>query len=103
MIEGLILGAVLTTSLLFLIRYGLMIQQSLLIDELIEKTLLCIASDEPRCDENFRRQLTDLNFISIQVFSKKTQNLSTLKLSAQSGFGQNFEKESELELDLTIQ
>ncbi len=101
MIEALILGGILTASISFLVRYALEMQQSMLVDELIEQTLLCEFEGHTDCGAKLKSFLTDLQFKQIALRITKSGSTYLLNVSGQSIFDQKFEKESELTLDLT--
>ena len=102
MIESLIVGLILVASLFFFLRYALLVRQSLLIDEFIESTLICLASKKTTCIANFRYQLVELHLRSVVIHSQTGEGYNRLNLSATSSFDKKIEKESELTLDLKV-
>ena len=101
MIEAVIIGAVLVTALSFCLRYALSMQQNLLVDEFIEQTLLCEAESRSNCKETLRSGLLKLNFRNLTIRSENQGNKFNLFLNGRSSFDRDFEKQSELTLDLS--
>ncbi len=102
MIESLIVGLILISALFFFLRFAFIMRQSLLIDEFIESTLICLSSEKTTCIESFRSQLVELQIHSIQIAAQGREGHYILQLNARSSFGKKIEKESEINLDLQV-
>ena len=102
MIEMAMLSSLLIIGLILIVRMGLALHLSLVIDELIESAQLCELQQKPLCRQQLTAQLQDLNFKNIHAVWITSQNTSRLKLYVESNLERVFEKESELTLDLQV-
>lgn len=101
MIEALAVGALLMVSFLLTLRYALTMQNNLLVDESIEQTLLCEAEGNSTCKDTLRAILQKLQFRNIMIHTEKHKNKFKLIFNGVSNFEHKYEKESELDLELT--
>lgn len=101
MIEALVVGALLVVSLSFSLRYVLSMQNNLLVDEFIEQSLLCEAEGNHNCKETLRSLLEKLQFRNIMIRTDNQKNKFKIFIKGNSSFDQKFEKESELDLELS--
>ena len=60
-IESIILLSIVTMACLFLIRLGLHLQNEILIDDLVEETLICKLQKKQNCIQQLKSQLYILN------------------------------------------
>lgn len=102
MIESLLLGCVVIISLFFFLHLALRMQKNILLDELIEQTLICMAQKNPLCLESFRQQLITQKYQKISAAYNQFGNKWSLQLKAETAFNEIIEKESELEYDLAF-
>ena len=101
-IESMILLSIVTVSCLFLIRLGLHLQNEILIDELVEETLICKLQKKKNCIGQLKKNLYSLNFKSVEVTDKSQPTKSHIKLQTLSGLDFKVVLESELSLALQV-
>ncbi len=102
LIESLIVGLILISTLFFTIRVALIAQQNTLVDEFIEQTMICLAQQNVDCEVKLKKQLEALNFRSISIQNLSNHPKFSIVLKAVTPFSRILEKESELELDLQV-
>ena len=100
--EGLILGSLIATSIFYVMRIGFSIQQNMILNELIEMTLVDCLQDSKNCTKKLEEHLRKLHFKKIQISLDQTTQKQILNVQAQSDFGIHFFKESELDIDLQV-
>jgi hypothetical protein len=100
-IESLAIGILLVLMLFFVTRFGLMVQQNILVDELIEESLICLKQNKSDCAERLKNELQTLKFTQIELKIQNQRKIVSIKIKAVSAFKRIFEKESEIELDLS--
>ncbi len=89
-------------GLICILRFGFTIQQSVLLNELVEETLICHLQNQPNCLAVLNEKLRLFHFQQIRTRLEKQGSKASLKVDAFSGFGVHFIKESELALELSI-
>ncbi len=102
MIESVLILSLVTGSVLFLLRYGLQLQNEILVDELLEETLVCNLQKKDFCVIHLKQKLTELNYQSVTVTDKSQAQTARLLVRLTSNQNMNTTLESELSLDLTV-
>ena len=101
MIESLLVGSLIMAGLFFLLKYAFVQYQNIIIDELVEQTLICILeTSNENCKMHLTQKLNSINIKNVLVQISKNKNLVHLNLKYTSTFNRKIEKESELLLDL---
>lgn len=100
LIESLFLGILFSLSTAFLIKYILFFYQNLILDELIERTLICSFEDNLPCKYLLENKLKELKFSNFEIQIIKSNSNSKLSIYGESQFGFRYEKESEMNLEL---
>lgn len=101
-IESILLLGIATIACLFLIRLGLHLQNEILIDELVEETLICKLQKKQNCVNQLKNKLYSMNFKSVEVADMSQVNKAHIKLQAVSGLNFKSLLESELFLELQV-
>ena len=101
-IESIILLSIVTAACLFLIRLGLHLQNEILIDDLVEETLICKLQKKETCLLQLQNKLYSLNFKIVDAKFINQHNKAHLKLRTVSGLGFEAQVESELSLALQV-
>ena len=100
LIESLFLGILFSLSTAFLIKYILFFYQNLILDELIERTLICSFEDNLPCKYLLENKLKELKFSNFEIQIIKSNSHTKLSVHGDSQFGFRYEKESEMNLEL---
>lgn len=100
--EGLILGSLIASALFYVIRIGLAIQQNMILNELVEMTLVNCLQDSKNCTKRLNEHLQQLQFKEIEISLDQINQKKILSVQARSSFGIHFFKESELDIDLRV-
>jgi hypothetical protein len=101
MIEAVIIMAIALIFSIKAIQLGLNLHYEILIDELIEQTLIC-HYQKTNCISDLRSRLNDMKFHDVQINDRSDAATSRLWLQVTTGFGVVITRESELTLDLSI-
>lgn len=97
-----ILLSIVTVACIYLIRLGLHLQNEILIDELVEETLICKLQKKQTCIGQLKSKLYSLNFKSVEVTDMSQPTKSHIKLQTLSGLDFKAVIESELSLALQV-
>lgn len=100
--EGLILGSLIGLAIFYVTRTGFSIQQNIILNELIEMTLVNCLQNSQSCTKKLEEHLKRLQFKNIQIHLDQKNQKMILNVQAQSSFGILFFKESELDIDLQV-
>ena len=100
-IESIILLSIVTVACLFLIRLGLQLQNEILIDDLVEETLICKLQKKQTCIQQLKSTLYAMNFKSVEVTDLSQNDKAHIKLKTISHL--NFTASIESELSLALQ
>lgn len=102
MVESLLIGLIFILALSWLLKLSVYIQKKFLTDELIEDSLICLVSQNSFCTSQLRLKLAEQGYQSVFIQAQNLNHKWTLHLKAVSSFGNEIEKESELEYDPII-
>jgi preprotein translocase subunit SecF len=102
MIEAVIILAIALIFSIKAIQLGLNLHYEILVDDLIEQTLICHYQKKSTCISDLRHRLNELSFHDVQISDRSDSNTSRLRLQLTTGFGVVLTRESELTLDLSI-
>ena len=101
-IEATLLLALVTVSSLFLIRLGLQLQNEIVLDDLMEQTLICKLQKKMNCLPELKNKLEGIHYKAVRTVDASTLNNASLFVKATSGLNITTTVQSELNLDLSV-
>ncbi|MFZ3230811.1 MAG: hypothetical protein WA160_11450 [Pseudobdellovibrio sp.] len=101
LIEAILIMSLVGLCSFKLIELGLNLYHDILIDELIEQTLVCQFEVQSDCKKRLSMKLASLNFKDVQISLNRIRDTASLKLSAQLGQNTIYNRESKLTLDVS--
>ena len=101
-IESLILLSLCTLCSVKLIQLGLHLISEIVVEDLLEQTLICKLQKQPLCIHKLRNKLIYLNFTSVQITDHSYLNTARITIQWQTNMNYRATLESELALDLSV-
>ncbi|MBC7741967.1 MAG: hypothetical protein H7061_07210 [Bdellovibrionaceae bacterium] len=102
LIEMLILSSIIIVAVIWTVRLGVLLHINIAVDEMIEITHLCEIQKKSDCQSQLEKNLRQLGLTKNSLIVANSNNQSRIWLNATTSLGQQFVKESELKLGLTV-
>lgn len=99
-IESVLLLGIVTFACITLIRLGLHLQNKVLLDDLLEESLICKLQKNENCLFLLKNKLDKLNYKFVEINDYSRPGLARIKLHTISGLEFSSTLESELSLGL---
>ena len=101
-IESLILLSVCALCSVKLIHLGLHFISQIVVEDLLEQTLICKLQKKQNCTAVFQKKLISLNYKSVQVIDRSSLTKARIEIKWQTGDSYQATLESELAFDLSV-
>lgn len=101
-VESLILLSICTLCSVKLTHLGLHFISQIVVEDLLEQTLICKLQKKQNCTAVFQKKLISLNYKSVQVTDQSSLNTARIKVNWQTDDSYQATLESELTFDLSI-
>ncbi len=101
-IESLILLSLCTLCSVKLLQLGLHMISEIVVEDLLEQTLICKLQKQAHCIDQLRNKLIELNYSSVQITDYSYLNTARIAIRWRTGKQYQANMESELALDLSV-
>ena len=102
MIEASILMTLCVFPFVFLLQFGLHFISEIIVDDLLEQTLICKIQQQSNCITNLRSKLLGMNYKNIHITDHSQAKIARISVSWKSTNLYSGTLESELSLDLSV-